>query len=721
MTAVLPDPVVPRRPEGRVGVVVPPRLIHRLASPGPARVALLAAPAGYGKTMLLHAWAAQEQRPVLWHDGAAHPDGTDHLELLADAAEATTEPLAVVVDAPRLLDRPKAAVALARLAQVIPPGSLLVLATRGPAPRPIGGLRARGEVLELGVRELALTDREAAAALRALGLRLGADPSARLLARLEGWPVAVMLAGLSLAEADRGAQDAAAAAFGGADAYVAEYVRDELVAGLDPALGAFLRRCSVVEWLSPEVCAAVTGRDDAGAALDALRAAGVPLVRGERDAALVRCHPLVREALAGEHERAEPAAARRAHLRAAAWFEEHAQSERAIEQLLAAGDLDDAAAVLWRLAASHAFDERAERLDAWLGAIAPRRVERHAGLAAVAAARELGRGRLDHARRWADLAATAPPTAAATRSARRGVAVIAALTDPGDLAGLPAGLDQVGQAGADADPWRALTALAQGSAAALIGNEDLARRWLAEGVRAGIVEAAGLAALCEAQLAMLSLTAGDSADGASLAERARSRVEQVRVEEHGLLGLVVAATAFARAHRGRFEEARADVALVHRVLVDGDGLPPWLRAELHLAAARAELRLSDLGAGREDLRRAAQLAARVPAATALRAWIAEGRRLADAAAMVALPGSDPLTAAELRVLGFLPSHLSFREIGGRLYVSPNTIKTQAHAVYRKLGAVSRSEAVDRATLLGLLDPDPRMSSPWDEVPLAGAS
>jgi glycerophosphoryl diester phosphodiesterase len=62
-----------------------------------------------------------------------------------------------------------------------------------------------------------------------------------------------------------------------------------------------------------------------------------------------------------------------------------------------------------------------------------------------------------------------------------------------------------------------------------------------------------------------------------------------------------------------------------------------------------------------------------------------------------------MTIAELRVLRFLPSHLSFREIAARLGVSPNTVKTQAHAVYRKLDASSRSEAVVQARGMGLID------------------
>ena len=62
-----------------------------------------------------------------------------------------------------------------------------------------------------------------------------------------------------------------------------------------------------------------------------------------------------------------------------------------------------------------------------------------------------------------------------------------------------------------------------------------------------------------------------------------------------------------------------------------------------------------------------------------------------------------LTPAELRVLSLMPTHLSFREMGRRLYISANTVKTHAHAVYRKLDVSSRSDAVLRARSMGLLD------------------
>jgi LuxR family maltose regulon positive regulatory protein len=68
-----------------------------------------------------------------------------------------------------------------------------------------------------------------------------------------------------------------------------------------------------------------------------------------------------------------------------------------------------------------------------------------------------------------------------------------------------------------------------------------------------------------------------------------------------------------------------------------------------------------------------------------------------------VPGASALTAAELRLLPLLSTHLSFPEIAQQMVLSPHTIKTQANAIYRKLGASSRSQAVSQSRDLGLLE------------------
>jgi LuxR family maltose regulon positive regulatory protein len=65
-------------------------------------------------------------------------------------------------------------------------------------------------------------------------------------------------------------------------------------------------------------------------------------------------------------------------------------------------------------------------------------------------------------------------------------------------------------------------------------------------------------------------------------------------------------------------------------------------------------------------------------------------------------GGSPLTPAELRLLPYLQTHLTIREIAKRLFVSHNTVNSQVSSVYRKLGVSSRDEAVRRATAVGLL-------------------
>ena len=67
------------------------------------------------------------------------------------------------------------------------------------------------------------------------------------------------------------------------------------------------------------------------------------------------------------------------------------------------------------------------------------------------------------------------------------------------------------------------------------------------------------------------------------------------------------------------------------------------------------------------------------------------------------PGASTLTAAELRLVPLLATHMSFPEIAAELFVSPNTVKSQAMSIYRKLGASSRHQAVTRSRELGLMD------------------
>jgi LuxR family maltose regulon positive regulatory protein len=130
---------------------------------------------------------------------------------------------------------------------------------------------------------------------------------------------------------------------------------------------------------------------------------------------------------------------------------------------------------------------------------------------------------------------------------------------------------------------------------------------------------------------------------------------------------------------------------------------PWFAVQTRLELARTHLALADADGARTLLREADDLIRQRPdlgilvqQADELRSQLANVATLADGWA-------STLTAAELRLLPLLTTHLSFREIAERLFVSRNTVKSQAISVYRKLDAASRSEAIERAVELGLVD------------------
>jgi LuxR family maltose regulon positive regulatory protein len=681
------------------------RLVGLLRAARTGHVVVLRAPAGFGKTTLLRAWEARDPRPFLWHAGGRGAAWAAGLDALAGEAWDGGQDAVLVLDgAEQRLGAP-ARRAVAAVADRVPDGSLLVLASRGAPVLALGRRRIAGDVLELGARDLALTRGELAGALRAADLDPGEAAVEALAAATEGWPAAVSLAAMVLADAAD--PDEAARRFGGGEPAVADYVREEVLAAAGPALERFLVRTSVLEVLEADTCDAVLDTVGSRAALDELADSAVPVTPVDRTAERLRCHPLVLDVLRRELRRREPGVEPVLQRRAAAAFERAGLAEAALRHALAAGDLDHAGRLLWHAAPELAFGDREAALERWLGALPEGALRERSALALAAATQELVHGTPDRAAHWtavgADRLGHAP---AALRPDLEGaIAVLDGLLLARSTAVLHAQAADADRTLPPVSPWRAVGCLLEGAARWLEGHE--AREVFEEGARRGLLAAPAITALCQAELALGALAGEDWEEGARLAERAAARTAAVGLADSPLLALVRATAAFARAHRGRLDEARLDAAAARRLL-DGDEDPvAWLAAQAHLAVARAELRLGDITAAREALRRACRAGARIADPAGLRALLDDAERRLGAFGAAALEDADALTTAELRVLRFLPSHLSFREIGADLHVSPNTIKTQAHAVYRKLGASSRSRAVDRARSLGLLDLDAR--------------
>jgi LuxR family maltose regulon positive regulatory protein len=423
----------------------------------------------------------------------------------------------------------------------------------------------------------------------------------------------------------------------------------------------------------------------------------VPLDRAD---GRYRYHGLFADMLQAELRRIEPEAEAEVHRRASSWHAGRGEVERAIHHAIAAGEVEVAGDLLWGVAAGYVTDGRHAMIRRWLDRFTPEQIARHAPLALAAATSELATGDSDLVEHWCAAAdrGAEPPAA--------GDAVVAIMRALIARDGLGRMHDDAAAASAlvpDDAPWLALCGLLQGAALHLTGERDRARGHLEEGVRHGAVAAPSVQVLCLAQLGVLASEEDDWTTAELCISRARMQVERVGLADYPLAALVYAASALDRAHRGRVDDAQRDMREGARLLAMLADFTPWYEAETRLLLAGAALRLSDVVGARTLLSEASRLAARAPDAVVLKEWLDESWARADSFSSAAILGPTSLTTAELRVLRLLPTHLSFREIAGRLQVSANTIKTQAHAVYRKLDASSRTEAVSSARLLGLLD------------------
>ena len=132
--------------------------------------------------------------------------------------------------------------------------------------------------------------------------------------------------------------------------------------------------------------------------------------------------------------------------------------------------------------------------------------------------------------------------------------------------------------------------------------------------------------------------------------------------------------------------------------------PAWLDAEISATLARTYLAAGDPEEARRMLDRTEITARSLADSPVIMGWLEELRiQLEPDSEVKTSDGGSMLTASELRTLQYLPTHFSFQEIADSLHLSRNTVKSQAAATYRKLGARTRTEAVRIGVENGLID------------------
>jgi LuxR family transcriptional regulator, maltose regulon positive regulatory protein len=715
-----------------------PHLVTLLNQGLTAKMTLLCAPTGWGKTSVLAEWAAscrsarfawvsldpgdddalQFWRYVTAAVATVEPLPADTaarrlrspvvaisdeiLPVLVNGLADVSQPLVLVLDDFHVITRPEIHYQVNYLIERLPRSVHLAVATHTDRALRLGRLRAMGDLVELRGPDLRFSDHEAAELLnRVHGLELTSAEVAAVQGRTEGWVAGLNLAALSLQQA--GNRERVLRKLPADERFLVDYLWDEVVLAQPRTVRHFLMRTAILERLTAPLCDAVAERTDSDEVLRELERANLFVVPLDSSRGWFRYHHLFRDLLLTQLERYAADLIPDLHRRASTWCAEHGFAVEAIGHAIDAGDVNYAADELERHWLNLYSAGHSTLILDWIDRLPQEVIADHPGLALARAGIARAIGRLDEVEPWlqrAEAGSADAPAVGFASSLAGGVALGRSLyrLALGDVAGALAWgqraveLEQtagapeptaaryfLGVARFFEEPEECEALLTAYLASVPPGPEDV-RRYFAQ-----------------ALLAEVHVLRGDVEGGERLARealelaRAQQLTEYPPTEQvHVALGAVLHARGDLDAAEEEFERA---AALAHR---GGDRVEN-AHALVWLARVRADQ--GDLTGARSALEAANGFTAggsahhRAVAALERELGAAPRRRPAD---------SETLSDAELRVLRLFPSDLSYREMAEHLFVSLNTVRTHSQRIRRKLAVSTRAEAVTRARELGLI-------------------
>lgn len=376
--------------------------IERGVSGGDAKLVLISAPAGYGKTTLLAQWARASARRVAWlslgeedNDWARffrsllaaweevqpgisdspwglrlrtlEPDHDAALAAFINVASAVPEPIVFVLDDTHLITEPAIHEALAFLLDHLPPALHVVLAGRAEPPLPLARYRARRELLELRAEDLRFSPEESAEFLtRLMGLDLAQDELDALSAKLEGWIAGLHLASLTLRRDP--ASESRPLTVSGRQRFIADYLREDVLAHLPDETRQFLLQTSILDRLCGPLCDAVSGRADSQETLEWLERANLFLLPLDDERTWFRYHRLFADVLRDELHRHAGGVAQ-FHRRAARWYLTQRLPDEAFRHALAGDDLELTATIFDRYMSAKLQTGEFRVVQRWLEAL----------------------------------------------------------------------------------------------------------------------------------------------------------------------------------------------------------------------------------------------------------------------------------------------------------------------------------------------------------------
>jgi LuxR family transcriptional regulator, maltose regulon positive regulatory protein len=393
-------------PRPRADLVRRRRLSERLEAGSAAKLMLVSAPAGFGKTTLLTDWLAAgpaspaDARSAAWLSldrGDNDPTsfwryviaalqtvevgvGANELALLSSPRPPPTDQvlttllndlggsgsdIVLVLDDYHLVEALEVQEAMTFLLDHLPPRLHLVIASRADPAVPLARLRARGELVEIRAAELRFTLEEVAAYLNeVMGLELTADDVSALGERTEGWIAALQLAALSMA----GRDDVAGfiAGFAGDDRYIVDYLVEEVLQRQPMPVRDFLLQTSLLDRLSGSLCDAVTGSGGGRAMLEALDRGNLFVVALDDRRQWYRYHHLFADVLRARLADDSPDLVPRLHGRACDWYAENGATSEAIGHAIAGGHFARAADLVELALPAMARDRQEASVRAWI-------------------------------------------------------------------------------------------------------------------------------------------------------------------------------------------------------------------------------------------------------------------------------------------------------------------------------------------------------------------
>jgi LuxR family transcriptional regulator, maltose regulon positive regulatory protein len=434
---------------GAGGVVSRPGLFDRLAAS--ARVTVVSAPPGSGKTVLLRSWIGDagledsaawvpvgpgERDPqrfwlsvlgalrrtsagsALVRAVTAAPDldGWAIVERLLKDLAPLADRTWLVLDDMHELGSDEARRQLELLVMRAPDPLRFVLATRHDLRLGLHRLRLEGELTELRAADLRFSLAEARELLAAAGVELPGPALGMLYERAEGWAAGLRLAALSLA--GHPDPERFAAEFSGCERTVAEYLLAEVLERQGEEVRRLLLRTCLVERVSGELADALTGDSGGDRILQDLEAANAFVVALDSARSWFRYHRLFAGLLQLELRRTAPGEVTGLHAAAAGWFAGHGFAVEAVRHAQAARDWGLAA----RLLADHwpglYLGGQVATVHELLAGFPAEARAADVELAALAAADELAQGSLEEAGRYLALAAQGPVSVPAGRRGR---------------------------------------------------------------------------------------------------------------------------------------------------------------------------------------------------------------------------------------------------------------------------------------------------------------